>query len=135
MEAGRELDALVSQHVMRNQWDESRCRVCGWPLATAADEGCTADSCSMRPKPERRADEPAPYSTEIAAAWQVVETLAAQNWTMSLGWKGADRVYANTAEVVFQQMGSGDYRTAHAVADTAPLAICIAALRALGVEV
>lgn len=78
MEAGRELNALVEAHVIGIAWDETRCRVCGWPLANdpfTASGGCLPGSCSMRPVPERRADEPAPYSTDIAVAWQVAERL------------------------------------------------------------
>lgn len=37
-------------------WDESRCRVCGWPLAASADQGCVPGNCSMRPLPKERAD-------------------------------------------------------------------------------
>ncbi len=36
--------------------DETRCAVCGWPLSTTPDEGCTRGNCSMRPLPRRYAD-------------------------------------------------------------------------------
>lgn len=39
------------------QWNESRCRICGWPLKESIDEGRTIDNCSMRPVPAKRADE------------------------------------------------------------------------------
>lgn len=32
---------------------DSRCAVCGWPLAESADKGCTRGNCSMRPRPEK----------------------------------------------------------------------------------
>lgn len=35
--------------------DESRCTVCGWPLYPTIEQGCTAASCSMRPRPDWRA--------------------------------------------------------------------------------
>lgn len=35
--------------------DESRCTVCGWPLYPTIEEGCTVNSCSMRPRPDWRA--------------------------------------------------------------------------------
>lgn len=38
------------------EWDETRCRVCGLPLAKSKDEGCMPDDCSMRPLPKMRAD-------------------------------------------------------------------------------
>lgn len=44
-------------------WDESRCRICGWPLKQSIEEGCTSDSCSMRPVPEKRADSIPDYSS------------------------------------------------------------------------
>ena len=72
------------------------------------------------------------YSTEIAEAWKVVEHLAADGWTLQLQWKGAGREYANTAEVSFQRHPRrGDFQLGHAVGDTAPLAICRAALATL----
>lgn len=37
-------------------WDETRCRVCGWPLAESADKGCVPGNCSQRPAPATRAD-------------------------------------------------------------------------------
>lgn len=39
------------------KWDESRCRICGWPLVEKIEDGCTKESCSMRPVPDKRADE------------------------------------------------------------------------------
>jgi len=75
LKAGRELDALVERLVMGFVWDERRCRVCGWPLAETAEKGCVPDNCSLRPRPQVMADEPAPYSTEMTAAWQVLELL------------------------------------------------------------
>ncbi|OPX96073.1 MAG: hypothetical protein A4E60_03517 [Syntrophorhabdus sp. PtaB.Bin047] len=54
-------DKLLS--LLKNgNFDETRCRVCGWPLKQTIEEGCTAESCSMRPAPQRRADEPPDYS-------------------------------------------------------------------------
>src|ERR1051326_7076061 len=52
-------------------WDESRCRICGWPLVADMREGCTAESCSLRPAPERRADEPQDFFTSEAANAQL----------------------------------------------------------------
>ena len=63
--------------------------------------------------------------------WSVVEHLAARNWTLNLQWKGADREYANTAEVSLTRWDGRLPETAHAVGDTAPLAICRAALATL----
>lgn len=30
-------------------YEEGRCQVCGWSLMPRMDEGCTPESCSMRP--------------------------------------------------------------------------------------
>lgn len=32
-----------------NQREETRCAVCGWPLAESAEKGCVRGNCSMRP--------------------------------------------------------------------------------------
>lgn len=66
-----------------------------------------------------------PLTTDIAAAWQVVEEMARRGYTLVCEWKGADREYAHTAEAYFRK---SIYTHGHAVADTAPLAICRAAL-------
>lgn len=51
-----------------HKWDESRCRICGWPLAASDRYGCTAKYCAMRPVPKKRADEPPPYELDHHAA-------------------------------------------------------------------
>lgn len=56
MPAGPKMDALVGEHLMGWKWDESDCRICGWPIVPNSEPGCWADNCSMRPAPERRAD-------------------------------------------------------------------------------
>lgn len=129
MKAGRELDALVAEKVMGLTWNEDRCRICGWPLAASRDEGCAPGDCSMRPSPARRADEPAPYSTDIAAAWEVVERMCADGWEYEI----------NSHYSVTARFGKGHYEHWDSVwhgpsveefADTAPHAICLAALAA-----
>lgn len=42
--------------------DEGRCDRCGWPLKATTAEGCTADSCSMRPMPPTSAERRAAYA-------------------------------------------------------------------------
>ena len=37
--------------------DDSRCAVCGWPLAESADKGCVRGNCSLRPIPDNWYDE------------------------------------------------------------------------------
>ena len=108
--AGTELDQLVAEKVMG--WNRFIYPFLFW---TDADR-------VMR-------DQIPVYSTNISAAWEIVKKLASGNWTMHLEWKGADRNYANTAEVGFSSLK--EPYLAHSTADTAPLAICRAALKAM----
>lgn len=73
----RELDAAVAEKVMGIAWDEKRCRVCGWPIVLEDNPGpgCWVTNCSLRPPPDRRADEPAYYSTDRNAAGLVLERI------------------------------------------------------------
>jgi hypothetical protein len=71
----REIDAKVCESLGRHEWDESRCRICGWPIVPGGEQGCWKSNCSMRPPPERRADECAHYSTDIAAAIGALQQL------------------------------------------------------------
>lgn len=36
----------------RIMMDSERCQICGWPLVKKTSEGCTRESCSMRPRPK-----------------------------------------------------------------------------------
>ena len=105
MPAGRELDALVAEKIF------GLCRWDGVPNAfhpKVVQWWQTEQPCN-----------PPPYSTDIAAAWEIVEKLR-----LAIGPS---------------YCGSGWYCTwmtggAHgAIADSAPLAICRAALREVGV--
>lgn len=124
---GRELDSLVAEKVMGFRWWRSSQtgrraifpddKVQPWFKEVASgDESFCSDHDWAVPH----------YSTDIAAAWTVVKKLGDDGWSMNLEWKGSDRSYANTAEVSFSRSF-----VAHAVADTAPLAICLAAIRAI----
>lgn len=128
MKAGPELDAVIAREVMGEIWDESRCRICGWFLKEKLEEGCIPDSCSLRPAPERRADAPAPYSTDLLAAWLVVEQehlcVHRAGSTQSFWWVGypSDRGGGMVADMENETLGTGE---------TAPLAICRSALKIL----
>jgi hypothetical protein len=56
-----QLRAAIGAEVMGVVWDEARCRVCGWRID---DEHCQADNCSLRPFPEKRADELPHYESD-----------------------------------------------------------------------
>ena len=122
VKAGRELDAIVAGKVMGCTVanDES-----GWP------------HCRCKPRTHETLFLGIPrYSTHIAAAWQVVETMCERDQRPDLVHNGDAWIVSVTgpkgdgAEGLLSSMYV--YR---AKADTAPLAICLAALKAVGVEV
>lgn len=121
MKAGRELDVLVAEKVMGQtdfahlemKWEEgsSRDGKDGWSgfvCPCCGDSELSQQMCAM------------PYSTSIADAWQVVEKAT----YYEASWSGLHHWYLELGE------GHGE-----AEAQTAPLAICLAALKAVGAEV
>src|SRR3990167_1498198 len=117
MEPGREMDALIAEKVMG--WEKA---VNSW--GNGADIGWNLPSL-LPHDPERRtwSRDPLPYSTDISAAWQVVEKTRVGVRPYGAGWiaesEDAGRMYGNSYQ---------------AIADTAPYAICLAALKAVGVD-
>lgn len=118
MEAGRELDALVAEKVMGHKvkWGRSRF----YPL--------DYDTPFFDEQPLKRSIPN--YSTDIAAAWEVVEKLKEQTAPerdIEIGCYSFYRVSivdaATEAEIAVMEN------------DSAPLAICLAALKALAVAV
>ena len=128
-EAGRELDALVAEKVIQSgfSWDLSK-----FPLNDAyAHRLCKHDSlkpfCLVVPF----------YSTDIGAAWQVVGKLRKDGYGIIFNdtrvqyrcrfWRHDGKDAWN----IFTWVGEPD--TEYTIwADTAPLAICLAALKAVG---
>ena len=43
--------SLEDEHARMRADIESRCAVCGWPLAEFPEKGCTRGNCSYRPRP------------------------------------------------------------------------------------
>lgn len=127
---GPELDMLVAQKVFGWKWDEKRCRACGGTIVPHPDfPGCWIDNCSMRPIPkdEERADAILNYSGDIKAAWSVVEHLRAQGYVVAVvtcrsGW--ACDIGPGDMSYLDMMRGYGE--------ESAPLAICRAALQAVG---
>lgn len=129
-EPGRELDALVAEKVMGS------C-VHDWKEDTETESWDRVYQCS---RCGRRAHfhyldhlsggpvDVEPYSTSIADAWKVVEKMAdtpgpnGDHYTLSLWYSGVEAV------AVFAEMEGWGGR---ATAETAALAICLAALAAL----
>lgn len=88
------------------------------------------------PEPETPCETPVrSYGTDIRAAWEVVEKMASDGWTLDLQWKGEGREFSHTAEAYFSRWVDADPQGHHATADTAPMAICLAALQAVTQEV
>lgn len=122
MEAGGELDALVAEKVMGWQWQQ-------W--APNPEQPHLAPPGYGRPHPDhwwlgRSIFELVPhYSTDIADAWLIVEHLHGR--VVIDHWSG------NQYKVMIYIPSSGS-PSVEASADTAPLALCLAALAAVGVE-
>ena len=127
MEAGRELDALVAEKVMGlepcDKWELFRHGGLSGP--EWIHDVCQEDH-TCYPK-----ENPSAYSTDIAAAWKVVERLcelpsvgiiikAYPKWN-----EKHERNFLYEYVATFPDLGL------QAVADTAPLAICRAALKAI----
>lgn len=102
MEAGRELDALVAEHIFQMPRDQIYYTVAGRQLVTERLEL---------------------YGTDIAAAWEVVRHLRAQYIVLDL----QDRL--THWEATFAYYRDGAVQQCIAKAPTEPEAICLAALQ------
>jgi len=115
--AGRELDALVAEKVM------------GWCVGSDGEEVFYDDKrgwvCKPHCKPIISQGIVAYYSTSISAAWEVVEKLAVSGKCSFAIERFRNKPYSWQVE-----FGLGVGWTVYA--DTAPLAICLAALKAVG---
>ena len=132
MEAGKELDALVAEKVMGIAPSE-------WPWGCHA-EGHTMDedvwcyTCGMLYSEGERV--PPPYSSSISAAWRVVEKMRSGGWLVSMlgmmegAWEG--RYHASFRHVSQSEFGMHVRSAPASSAMSAPHAICLAALEAVG---
>lgn len=119
MNAGRELDALVAEKVM------------GWSGIDKKWDYETNESFLGGKTPDwdgRQFYEVPHYSTDIAAAWLVVEKLRTPNWEFQLD---------HTRFMIWHcrietTAGEGSASSDSSQGETAPLAICLAALKAVG---
>lgn len=136
----REIDALVAEHVMK-------LHPCSDPVAKC--DAAKMTPCQCWGTPDRNGvvsgGELASYSTDIAAAWLVVERMQADGLIVIVtaghqsnrtgvrvipGCAAPFPVEDLTLHPTYQELTLGV-----ANAETAPLAICMAALAAYGVEV
>lgn len=116
MKPGRELDTLVAEKVMENHW----CQL--MPENACIDGKPRKCACGAVGFPfEHRK----PYSTDIAAAWEVVEKLNVSGYRMEFVLGSQGDAYATFIT------GACRFR---AVSGSAPKAICLAALKAVGGE-
>lgn len=126
----REIDILVQNHIISRP-DPNYCEQCGGPLKETVEDGCVVGVCSVRPLPEGKDSDPAPYSTDIAAAWQVLGALCPVDIDLS---------YFADQDAWRCNIGNGPLTRRYRMPQdewqaTAPLAICFAALKAVGVAV
>lgn len=149
LQAGRELDALIAEKVMgwqaHHRQDKCdgvyiiRCGSCGGDghaNCYGGGQGSIQSLCEDVPCGDE-ASLP-PYTEEIAAAWQVAEKLRKRAFLFALWNKGHGFVACfSSDDPVYWLEGieSGPASVDTVQADTAPLAICLAALKAVGVEV
>jgi hypothetical protein len=133
----REIDAAVAEHVMG--WTECD-PAAMWGLWEHGDPGMwEADPGNgMGIPPGARRPEPCPrYSTDIAAAWLVVEKMRAEGffWDVFAGGN-AHGLYIGAR---FDNAGEDEYGEGGimvtAYANTAPMAIALAALKAKGITI
>lgn len=93
-------------------WDESRCRVCGWPLhqhnpftRLHNDEPpltCTPENCSERPAPERRAD--SPDLDNWNGVGLMLDEMIKRGFLPYLSWVGSAKQIACKLEKPFTSM-------------------------------
>ena len=121
----RKIDALVAEKVMGWRLDERGYGATFWVdengKVKRAAEPCSIDFCSC---------EVFSPSTEISDAWKVVEKLyKTKGLRMFIGLQFPPLVMARVMDDVGDWIGHGVDE------ETAPLAICLAALKAIGVDI
>jgi hypothetical protein len=129
--AGRELDALVHEYI----FDTCRCpHDSSWLTDSTKGSSVFIDDdgktwrCVTHKKRIFQASEVKPYSTDIAAAWEVVEKVRGERWEMR--WVGKKTIdVQGLAEDEYGLAFRGNLTASWA--GTAPLAICRAALKAI----
>jgi hypothetical protein len=116
MDAGRELDALIALRVL--DWSEQNLR----HAQMANGDYFDYDGDTGLPR----------YSTDIAAAWQVVDQMSRSNWHLHLAqhigeWEAIFMRPINDPRFNRDQPGG-------VMADAAAVAICLAALKAVNTK-
>jgi hypothetical protein len=116
LQAGRSLDCLIAE------------RVIGWRHTCGAE--CPAPKCWGWVDPDGvdmlRGDDVPAYSTDIAAAWEVISEMQRRGWSFILD----DMCSGKTYQCHFERERTEVYNVTDI--ETVPLAICLAALKAVG---
>ena len=120
MPAGREMDALIAEKVMG--WRVHLRNTAWWVLAGLENESSCGPIKAMTCGSDRWSP-----STDIVAAWKVLMKLQAMGYKWTLGSSRA-----KTIAILMRHDNKDGIISADT--DTAPLAICRAALKALGVS-
>jgi hypothetical protein len=115
MKAGRELDALVAEKVMGLE-----------PCQCHTGTGDLDEICGLC-----FTDTLKHYSTDIAAAWQVVKKLYDDGWE----WELREEILSSEAIAIKSKARYGKTEAGRWLSSTMPHAICVAALNAVGHEV
>lgn len=123
-EAGRDLDCLIAEKVM------------GWNVCDTADN----DKAGIAPGQTTSAVRIPPYSTVLWSAWEVAEKVGLFKNSRHLFMdavgvtEGATWTRTGWCWKVAQVLGGDWSPDVIACEDTAPLAICVAALRVMEME-
>lgn len=135
LEAGRELDALVAEKVMG---EAEPVYVPGWNqvfTATFNGDALWSEKGNWYWICDGNKDDgvfcyPRPFSKDIAAAWQIVEKMAENDISLHLA-----EVVPSSDAIVWEVMFSGrDISDTYTCEMSVPFAICLAALKAVGVD-
>jgi hypothetical protein len=128
MNPGRELDALIAEKVMGLEVSFTIYPPEGadgyeiQKIGGDCFDGCTKLHWSSMPE----------YSTDIAAAWEVVEKVRTKKISVSLVtcWDDSKDMMQWVCKIEW----GGTDRFEFALQDTAPHAICLAALKTMGID-
>jgi hypothetical protein len=119
MPAGRELDQLVWDRLMKPPPDPTRCARCGWSFKSGS---CTPELCHY--VGELPPVGPPSYSRSETHGLQLLDHLAATGWAYGID---SDKLYIGESGIRVRLFHRRD--TTHiAYAPTRPLAVCRAAL-------
>ncbi len=128
--AGREMDALIAERVMKiapRAWDEgTRCPECGDKMRWCGERSRCTTCSEWRYGPYRE------YSTEIAAAWEVVEQMQQRGYVFSVWCRNDEQtaLYHGRWGADFERETPFSFPV-KASAETPAEAICRAALAAV----